>query len=100
MQAILFFNFKSVCKVYPKFARNGQVQEIFEADWKCIGKVIGKLNSSDSYDLFKGLPVGLLAKEIFSGLVDSLKTEELEIDVSNPVISGSTLIIAVLAIFA
>lgn len=93
-------DFKSVCKVYPAFARNHQVQEIFESNWRCIGKVIGKMEPPSSYDLFKGLPVGLIAKEIFSGLVESLKSEELQIDISNPIISGSILIIAPLSIFA
>ncbi len=93
-------NFKSVCKVYSAFARNERIEEIFNANWICLGKVIGKLEAEDSYDLFKGLPVGLLAKNIFSSMVEGLKTDELEISVSEPIISGEGLIIATLAIFA
>ena len=93
-------DFKSVCKVYSAFARNEKIEEIYNANWICLGKVIGKLEAEDSYDLFKGLPVGLLAKNIFSSMVEGLKTEELEINVSDPIISGEGLIIATLAIFA
>lgn len=91
-------NFSAVCKVYPAFARNEQINEMFEAKWRCVGKVIGKLEKNDSFDLFKGLPIGLLTKS--QDLIDSLKNEEVEINPSERVISGPTLIIAVLAIFA
>lgn len=93
-------NFSSICKVYPVFSRNERIEEIFDAKWSCLGKVIGKLETNDSYDLFKGLPVGLLAKNIYSSMVTGLQTEELNINVSNPIISGEGLIIASLAIFA
>jgi hypothetical protein len=91
-------SFNAICKVYPTFARNEQISEMFEAKWRCVGKIIGKLEKNESFDLFKGLPIGLLTKS--QEIIDSLKNEEVEINPSERVISGPTLIIAVLAIFA
>ena len=92
--------FKSVCKVYPSFARDERIQDIYDAQWRCIAKVIGKVEDDQEYDLFKGLPIGLFAKDAFANLANSLKNEELEINISNPVIKGPTLVLAVLAVFA
>lgn len=92
--------FKSVCKVYPTFARDERVQDIFDAKWNCIAKVIGKMENNEEYDLLKGLPIGLFAKEAFANMANSLKADDLEINISDPIIKGPILILAVLAIFA
>jgi len=93
-------NFVSICKVYPAFARNEQIQEIFGGKWRCVGKVIGKMNPTEEYDLFKGLPIGYMAKNVFSEMTNSLNNEEIKINVANPIVKGPALVIAVLAIFA
>lgn len=93
-------SFSSICRIFPSFARNGEIQEIFDADWRCVGKVIGKLNDKGEYNLFKRLPIGLFAKNVFSNLVEGFNNDELNISVSEPIIPGPALVVAVLAIFA
>lgn len=93
-------DFRSVCKLYPTFARDERIQDVFYAEWRCTAKVVGKISSDERYDLFKGLPIGLFAEDIFEKLKESIKSDELDINVSNPVIQGPALVLAVLAIFA
>jgi len=93
-------DFRTVCRIFPAFARNEQIQEIFDANWRCVGKVIGVLEKGSEYNLFNRLPIGLFAKNVFSNMISGLKNEELDINVSEPIISGPALVIAVLAVFA
>ncbi|MBA2737878.1 MAG: hypothetical protein H0U50_13960, partial [Pyrinomonadaceae bacterium] len=62
--------------------------------------VIGVLEKGSEYNLFKRLPIGLFAKSVFSNMISGLKNEELDIDISEPIIEGPALVIAVLAIFS
>lgn len=89
-----------ICRVYSAFARNERIQDVYDADWHCLGKVIGIVKDSEKYDLFRGLPIGYLAKNTFSNLASSLNNEDLNIEVSEPIVHGPALIMAVLAIFA
>jgi hypothetical protein len=89
-----------ICRVYQAFARNERIQDVYDADWHCLGKVIGVVKESETFDLFRGHPIGYLAKHIFPNLAASLNNEDLNIEVSESVINGPALIVAALAIFA
>lgn len=91
--------FDAVVHVYPAFARNERLQDILAGEWLCIGKVIGVIEESDSYDLMKDSPITYV-KNAFLSLVGGLKNEDLNIETSNPEVEGPAVIVAALAIFA
>jgi hypothetical protein len=92
--------FHGLCRVYPVFARNERILEIYDAQWHCMGKVIGMIGKGEKYDLLKGSPMSYFAKSQFGTLADSLKSEALNVEVTEPVVSGPAVIVATLAIFA
>lgn len=102
MDTLLFRaeDFRFICRVYPIFARDERIQDIHDAQWRCIGKVIGKLSESQSHDLLKGSPIGYLAKDQFPAFASSLNNDHLNVEVTEPMISGPALIVATLGIFA
>lgn len=89
-----------ICRVYNAFARNERIQDIYDAEWNCLGKVIGIVKESETYDLFRGHPIGYLAKNTFSNLAASLNNDDLNIEVEEPVIKGPAILMAALSIFA
>ena len=92
-------HFRSICRVFSEYARNGDIQQMFAAEWRCVGKVIGVLDQGDEVNLFSGLPIGLFARTTFNQMIDGLQNDELNIAISDPVVKGRALILAVLAIF-
>lgn len=93
-------NIQAVCRVYPAYARDERVQDIHDAKWRCLGKVIGIVSESGSYDLLKGSPIGYLAQEQFSTVATSFNNDQLKIELTDPSVKGPAIIIAPLAIFA
>lgn len=92
-------DFKSVCRIFPAFIRNEQIQEVFDSNWRCIGKVIGILADDEEFDLLSRLPIGLFAKNVFRDMIAGFNNDELKVNVSDPIIKGPALLIAPLAIF-
>lgn len=96
-------NFNIICYVYPSFARNERIQDIYDANWNCIGKVIKIISSSDNYDFFKGSPLSYLAKnaifDFWEGFKKGIKNEKTKLEITETNIEGPTLIIAPLAIY-
>jgi hypothetical protein len=70
------------------------------AQWHCLGKVIGKLSSNESYDLFQGSPIGYFAKEQIPQLLSGLNSDQINIQTTEPVVRGPALVVATMAIFA
>lgn len=92
--------FNAVCRTYPQLARDGRIQDVFEANWFCLGKVIKVIPQGEEYNLLKGMPISYLAQSQFSDFARSLKTDDFSIEVSEHTVVGPAMIIATLAIFA
>lgn len=92
-------DFHAVCRVYSTFARNESIDEICDADWRCLGKVIGVISDSEEYDFLKGAPVSYIARDQFTELASALNNENLRIQTTEPVISGPGVVVATMAIF-
>ena len=93
-------SWQAISRVYPNFIRNEQVHEIHNANWRCIGKIIGFVSENEKYDLLKGSPIGYLAKEHFAEIAASLQNEKMQIEINEPIIKGPAIILATMAIFA
>ncbi|HSD58777.1 MAG TPA: hypothetical protein VLB04_11395, partial [Methanotrichaceae archaeon] len=95
--------FNVICYVYASFARNERIQDIYDANWNYIGKVIKVIPSSDEYDFFKRFPISYLAKnaifDFWDGFKKGIKNEKISIEITDTNIQGPTIIIAPLAIF-
>ena len=102
MDKILFknSNISVISYVYPVFARNERIQDLYGGNWHCIGKVIGILDDSDEYDLLKDAPISYFAKDQFSTFIRLLNNENLSINLTDSMVRGPALIVAPLAIFA
>ena len=102
IETILFEStgFNVLCKIYPAFVREERVQDIHDAHWHCLGKVLGKINSDMTYDLLKTYPIGKIAGTIFPGIAKALQNESINIQINDPIVQGPGLTIATLAIFA
>ena len=93
-------DWQAICRVYPTFVRNERVHEIHDANWRCVGKVIGFIPDGESYDLLQGSPIGYLAKEQFSELASSLTSDDINIQVNDPLVAGPAIVVAAMAIFS
>ena len=91
---------KAICRIYPSFIRNERVEELHDAYWTCMGKVIGTIQLGETFDLLKGMPIGHFAKGQFNNIASTLNTEELSIETNESEIKGPALIIAVMAIYS
>jgi len=91
--------FNAISRVYPIFARDKRIQDLFDGHWICIGKVINILGESEKYDLLKDAPISYLAKDQFSDFAKLLNNENIKINVTESVVPGPSIIIAPLAIF-
>lgn len=91
--------FNAISRVYPAFARDKRIQDLFDGHWRCIGKVINKLDESEKYDLLKDAPISYFAKDQFSTFAGFLNNEDIKIDVTDSMVTGPSIIIAPLAIF-
>jgi hypothetical protein len=102
MDKILFKNddFSVISHVYPTFARNERIQDLYGGNWHCISKVIGTLNEFDEYDLLKDAPISYFARDQFSSFIEQLDNENLSIKVTDSKVRGPAIIAAPLAIFA
>lgn len=92
--------FRVVCRVYPAFARNEQISDIYDAHWRCLGKVIDVIPAEREYNLLKGAPAGYIAREHFGELATALDNEHFRLETTDPVVHGPALVVATLAIFA
>ncbi len=92
--------FQAIAKVYPVLSRDERIQDIHDATWQCLGKVIGFVSESDSYDLLKGSPVSYFIKDQFPALANMFNNENLNIQTTEPQIKGPAVVVAPLAIFA
>lgn len=92
--------FHAICRTYPEFIRNNNLDDLNDAHWFCLGKVIGVTLPDDVYDLLKGLPIGYVAKDQISSMISSMSNGDVQIDITSPVISGPCLLIAPMAIYA
>ena len=101
MSTILFKRpeFKAVSRVYPAFTRNERVDEIYDAHWNCLGKVIGVVSASDEYELLKDSPISYFARDQYAEIVQTFETDELSISTTESVVTGPAVIVATLAIF-
>ena len=99
--AILFNagGFQAVCRVYPAFARDERIDEIYDAHWRCLGKVVGIISASKEYSFLKDAPISYIARDQFEEFTRALSTEGLNIETTDPIIAGPALMIATLAIF-
>lgn len=91
---------QSICRLYPELVRKGRVQDIYDAKWRCIGKVIDIIPASGEYDLLKGLPIGYFAGEQFSSVVEAFNNETVTLDFENAKIKGPAVVLATMAIFS
>ena len=92
--------FKAMCRVYPEYARNQRLNDIYDASWRCIGKVIAVVQSDEEFDLLRGAPISYFAKDQFPALASSLNTENVNIEITDSVIGGPSVIVAAMAIFS
>ena len=92
-------DFHAICRVYSTFARNESIDEICDANWRCLGKVIGIVSGSEEYDFLKGAPVSYIARDQFTELASALNNENLRIQTTEPVVSGPAVVVATMAIF-
>jgi len=92
--------FRAMCRVYPEYVRNQRVQDIYDASWRCIGKVIATIRDGEKFDLLKGAPISYFARDQFPALVSSLNTESISVEVTESVIKGPSIIIATMAVFS
>jgi hypothetical protein len=93
-------DFHSVSRVYPAFARNERVREMYGANWRALGKVIGLIPESQEFDLLQGLPIGYFAKNLFPQLANAFTNESLNVPINEPVVQGPVVILATMAVFA
>jgi hypothetical protein len=91
--------FNAISRVYPVFARDKRIQDLLDGHWRCIGKVINKLDESEKYDLLKDAPISYFAKDQFSTYASLLNNENIKIEVTDSMVLGPAIIIAPLAIF-
>lgn len=91
--------FNAISRVYPAFARDKRIQDLLDGNWRCIGKVINKLDESEKYDLLKDAPISYFAKDQFSTFAGLLNNENIKINVTDSIVPGPAIIIAPLAIF-
>lgn len=91
---------KAVCSVYPLYARNKRIQDIHYAHWSAIGKVIGKIESGDSYNLTRNMPGGNFTSSMIAGFALSINNGDMGIDLTETDVEGPVFIVATLAIFA
>ena len=92
--------FRVVCRLYPELARKGRVQDIYGAQWRCIGKVIDKIPNGGLVDLLEGLPISYFAGEQFSSVIQAFNNEFVGVNFNNAKVEGSALVLATMAIFA
>jgi hypothetical protein len=76
-----------ICRVYLAFIREERIQDIHDARWHCIGKVIEKIPEGQEHKLLKGQLVEGLAKDQ-------------DVKLTDRVITGPAFVVATLAIFA
>lgn len=102
MDKILFKidGFSVISHVYPAFARNERIQDLYGGNWHCIGKVIGILDESDEYDLLRDAPISYFARDQFSSFIELLNNDNLSIKLTDSKVQGPAIITAPLAIFA
>lgn len=101
MDTLLFRStrFQAICRVYPALAREERIQDIYDANWHCLGKVVGIIQRGEKHDLLQGSPISYL-KDQFPLLASSLNNEHINIQTTEPIVAGPALIVATLAIFA
>ncbi len=92
--------YKAICRIYPNFIRNERVEELHDANWTCMGKVIGKVQLGETFDLLKGIPIGYFAKGVFKDITKALNTEALKIEIGESEVKGPAIIIAVMALYS
>ena len=93
-------DFRAMCRVYPEYVRNQRVQDIYDASWRCIGKVIAVIREGEEFDLLRGSPISYFARDQFPALASSLNTENISVEVTESVIQGPSVIIATMAVFS
>ena len=92
--------FNALCNIYSMFAREERIQDIHNANWHCLGKVLEIIDENQSYDLLKSYPIGYIARAAFPDLANAFRNESLNIAITEPTVPGPGLTIATLAIFA
>jgi hypothetical protein len=92
-------DFQAICRVYPVFARNERIVDIHDANWHCLGKVIGIVPEADNFDLLKGSPISYFAKGLFPDLAGLVKNDSLNIEITEAIIPGPLIVLATMAIF-
>jgi hypothetical protein len=113
LMIIKAMDFKTICRIYPMFARNENLQDILDCHWICVGKVIEIIDASGSYNFWKRSPLNYYAKKAFDGFFegfnkgkssedprDEAKEGMYNLEPIEPNISGPILVIAPLAIFS
>jgi hypothetical protein len=91
--------FHVVSHVYPAFARDERVEDIYNASWCCLGKVIRILPESEEYDLLQASPIGYFAKGLFPDLAAAFTNAKFNITTTEPMVPGPIVIVAPLAVF-
>ncbi|MDD4650853.1 MAG: hypothetical protein PHQ34_01355 [Methanothrix sp.] len=91
--------FDAILRIYPAFARDKRIQDLFDGNWRCIGKVINIIGPSEKYDLLKDAPISYFAKDQFSAIEDIFKNDNIKMNVTDSSVSGPAIIVTPLAIF-
>jgi hypothetical protein len=92
-------DFDAILRTYPAFARDKRIQDLFDGNWRCIGKVINKIGPSEKYDLLKDAPISYFAKDQFSAIEGIFKNDNIKMNVTDSSVSGPAIIVTPLAIF-
>jgi hypothetical protein len=102
LETILFRgqDFQAVARIYPALVRDERIQDIYDANWHCLGKVIATLSEAEEYDLLKGSVISYMAKDQFPSLTNILNNEDINVQTTEPKVKGPALVLATLAIFA
>jgi hypothetical protein len=93
-------NFPLICHLYPEYARNERLHDLYDSNWRCIGKVVAKLDADAKFDLLKGSPISYVAQSQIGDFSKAFNNENLKVDISEPSISGPAVVVATLALFA
>jgi hypothetical protein len=90
--------YSAVCRVYPSFVRDEDIEGLYDGNWKCIGKVANITPEGETFDLLKDLPIGYFAKDQVKNMFN-INAENIKFDTTDPQIQGPVIELATLAIF-
>lgn len=91
---------KFLCRAYQKFAREGVFDDIYNCEWRVLGKVVGKVDNNGEYDILTGTALNVLPVGEIEKIFEDFSSASMNIDFSKTRLKGPIVSVAALGIFS